>query len=151
MSAHPRHEADKPITNRLLAHGIGFSISHSAARIPSNGQGFRWHCALMWADKIMWEGEYFKGLGHAINAKRANGRPFKKAPGVSQDDLLESLYIDARSWEGNPIFEDFCRDFGYDTDSIKALKIHDGCRRAYIALRSIPHLYDLLNEVIGDL
>lgn len=141
----------EPIKDRLLAHGIGFSLFHTATPLPSDGEKFRWHCTLVWGNQRMWEGGYFKGSGHAIEVKRADGKRFKKAPGVSLDDLLEALHNDATAWESNPVFEDFCRDMGYSEDSIKALEIHNGCRKAYVALRNIPHLYDLLGEIMEEL
>ena len=44
-------------------------------------------------------------------------RPTKK-------DILYFMILDD---VGNMNFNDFCNEFGYDNDSIKALKIYEGC------------------------
>jgi len=43
------------------------------------------------------------------------------------DDVLDSLLSDAQA--GEQTFEDFCADFGYDSDSRKAEKIWRACQR----------------------
>jgi len=42
----------------------------------------------------------------------------------SAGDVLSCLIMDACSYENATDFEDFCRDFGYDTDSRKAERIY---------------------------
>ena len=41
--------------------------------------------------------------------------------------VMECLFLDAESSSEN--FEDFCSNFGYDTDSRKAERIYNACKR----------------------
>lgn len=43
------------------------------------------------------------------------------------EGVMESLFLDAES--GNDSFEDFCSNFGYDTDSRNAEKIWNACQK----------------------
>ncbi len=71
----------------------------------------------------------------------------------SRYDVLNALYCfvsDAVS--GLDSFEEFCRNFGYDTDSREAYKTWQACQRSTTkALRvldvSRSELYDFLNEL----
>jgi|SRR5215472_2608761 len=54
--------------------------------------------------------------------------PFFMGPANTREptaaDVLYCLVSDASSYENATGFEDFCRDFGYDTDSRKAERIY---------------------------
>lgn len=43
--------------------------------------------------------------------------------------ILLSTALDATSYDTATDFEDFCGEFGYSDDSIKALKIYNACKR----------------------
>ncbi|MBT2325510.1 hypothetical protein J7E62_24560 [Variovorax paradoxus] len=47
--------------------------------------------------------------------------------------VLGSLFVDASGAEST--FEDWCGDFGYDSDSIKALNIYRACQQIVLDLR----------------
>lgn len=49
-------------------------------------------------------------------------------------DVLWSLCMDASTCISSPTFEEFCSEFGYDTDSRAALSTWDECRKTYNAL-----------------
>jgi len=49
--------------------------------------------------------------------------------------VLESLLTDAEA--GAVSFEDFCGDFGYDTDSRKAYRTWQACKRTTISLHRL--------------
>jgi len=70
-----------------------------------NGQGF-----------TPWKLDYFTGLGC---------RP--ETP--TKSDVLHSLLMDADA--GLSTFKDWCADFGYNDDSIKALETYKACVRTY--------------------
>ena len=60
---------------------------------------------------------FFTGIG-----SRKDGKPEKpKAASVLHSLLMDTYAIDSS-------FEDWCSDYGYDTDSIKALKTYKACR-----------------------
>lgn len=78
--------------------------------------------------------EYKTGLGHAKNADKRKlfGVELKpKMPKIR--DILWCLVSDARA--GEMLFEDFCNEFGYDSDSISALKIYSKCQETALKLR----------------
>ena len=77
-----------------------------------------------------------------------------KNPRLESDyDLLNAFYCfvsDALS--GLESFEIFCGEFGYDTDSRKAEKIHKVCKRAYTKFERVSgfsndEMYDFINEL----
>jgi len=68
----------------------------------------------------------------------------------SEYDVINAFYCfvsDAVS--GLETFEEFCADFGYDNDSITALKTWRACKRSYNKLTRIYNgdLYVLINEL----
>lgn len=57
-------------------------------------------------------------------------------------DALDSLYS----------FDEFCGEFGYDTDSRKAEKVYRACKRAYAKFERVSgfsddEMYDFINEL----
>lgn len=75
-------------------------------------------------------------------------------PSLESDyDLLNAFYCfvsDALS--GLYSFDEFCGEFGYDTDSRKAEKIYKACKRAYAKFERVSgfsesELYDFINEL----
>jgi len=68
----------------------------------------------------------------------------------SEYDILNAFYCfvsDAIS--GSYSFEEFCSEFGYDTDSRKAEKTWKACQESYNNLLNIYNgdIYDLVNEL----
>ena len=68
----------------------------------------------------------------------------------SEYDVLNAFYCfvgDAVS--GSYSFEEFCSEFGYDTDSRKAEKTWKACQESYNNLLNIydGDIYDLVNEL----
>ena len=77
-----------------------------------------------------------------------------KNPRLESDyDLLNAFYCfvsDAIS--GLESFENFCGEFGYDTDSRKAEKTYKLCKRAYVKFNRVSgfsddEMYDFINEL----
>lgn len=68
-------------------------------------------------------------------------------------DVLNAFYCfvsDALS--GLESFDNFCGEFGYDTDSRKAEKIYKACKRAYAKFERVSgysddEMYDFINEL----
>jgi hypothetical protein len=46
-------------------------------------------------------------------------------------DALNCIVVDAQCWFNANSFQDFCEEFGYDSDSISHRKIYDACGKAY--------------------
>lgn len=53
---------------------------------------------------------------------------------IDLKDVERCLFNDAECFEFSSDFEDFCFNFGLDTDSIKALKVYEGCKEIYLKL-----------------
>lgn len=60
-------------------------------------------------------------------------------------DVLGSLISDAKSYESSRDFTDFCNEFGYDTDSIRAERIYQACKETSYALNN------LFGEDLGEI
>ena len=65
-------------------------------------------------------------------------------------DVLHSLVMDAQAT--GYTFEDWCADFGYDSDSRKAYKVYEACLESGVKLRriftstQIARLFEILQE-----
>lgn len=63
-------------------------------------------------------------------------------------DVLDSLRMDAQAMECSPGFEDFCAEFGYDTDSRRAEQMHRavmesaGRMQSWLGLRILADLLE---------
>lgn len=90
--------------------------------------------------------EYHIGIGHATKSTGFNKPLSLKNKKVIRDGdtyihvpklkhILHALALDAQS--GLDTFEDFCSNFGYDTDSRKALEVYLACQDANIKLRKV--------------
>lgn len=65
-------------------------------------------------------------------------------------DFLWALMIDAQSYENNPFYMDFCKEFGYDdVYECKAKKAFKGCQNASIKIHKLfteEEIEQLYNE-----
>lgn len=75
----------------------------------------KWQVKLVYFDK-----EYVTDFYMGCGLVNKNGRPRKP----QKKDVLYSMIIDDVS---DMSFNDFCNEFGYDNDSIKALEIYKAC------------------------
>lgn len=73
----------------------------------------------------------YKTILHRRNPKRQITTPFHMGPahceGPTAADVLYCLISDTTSVDNARSFEDWCAEFGYDTDSRKAEKIYKQC------------------------
>lgn len=77
----------------------------------------KWQVKLVYFDK-----EFVTDFYMGSRLVNKMGRP--KKPTIK--DVLYAMIMDDVS---NLNFDDFCDEFGYDNDSIKALKIYEGCQK----------------------
>ena len=68
-----------------------------------------------------WSTDYFTGLG--LRKKSSFGSSTPKKPKIA--DVLYTLFMDARAADLN--FDDWCDEFGFSSDSIKALNTYKQC------------------------
>ena len=78
-----------------------------------------------------WSTDYFTGLGLRTKPRAAWDSPKPKKPKI--EDVLYSLFSDASAAELN--FHDWCAEYGYSDDSIKALNTYKQCLDIATALR----------------
>ena len=77
-----------------------------------------------------WSTDYFTGLGLRTKPNKwGDTKPVK--PTIA--DVLHSLFLDASAADLN--FHDWCAEYGYSDDSIKALNTYKACLDTATALR----------------
>ena len=91
--------------------------------------------------------DYFTGLGLRTNPNSWGQRKPKK-PKVA--DVLHSLTMDASAADEN--FHDWCANFGYSDDSIKAMNTYKACLEVAVALRKhfSPDTLRQVRELLQD-
>lgn len=78
-----------------------------------------------------WNTDYFTGLGLRRKAKQSWVKDTPQKPNVAE--VLHSLFLDASAADYN--FSDWCAEYGYIDDSIKALNIYKQCLETAAMLR----------------
>lgn len=89
---------------------------------------------------------YMTGMGHKTNAVNYDKKPKSLTRKVLREDdyfvhipkvrdVLHCLFMDADAGEMSQ--QDFCDNFGYDFDSIKALNSYRSCSETSMQLRRI--------------
>lgn len=142
---------------------IPWSLSRNAGeKDPS----LNWECTLRSGDDS-YSFSYTKGSGHChayrnpvsfhdgrmdvYATKEAILRECEtghKAPPPTLEEVCYSLFLDA--YDGD--FEDWCEEYGYSDDSIKAKAMYEECCRTRRALqRMFGSHYDSLKELLSDM
>lgn len=117
--------------------------------------------------------EYSTGIGNRVELDRFKRDEFKRIMGknpkkdkanllmyadglkavskvkpLNIDDVLYSLVSDSQA--GNETFDDFCDNFGYDNDSIKASEIYRACQKNSKKVRTFIKDLDEAGELFQD-
>lgn len=92
--------------------------------------------------------DYFTGLGLRHKPKTSWATPTPKKPKVA--DVLHSLIMDASAADEN--FHDWCANYGYSDDSIKAMNTYKACLEIAVALRKhfSPDTLRQVRELLQD-
>lgn len=100
----------------------------------------KWQIKLVYFDKI-YVTDFYMGSGLVDKI----GKP--KEP--TKKDVLYSMIIDDVS---DLDFNDFCNEFGYNNDSIKALKVYEACKRETKAYYDMfdSEERETLEEILSD-
>jgi len=118
-------------------------------RNPISKKSENWQdMTYQWQAKFKTEGgfftvDYFTGQG--LVEKRGE-RIIPKKPTVK--DVIYALYGDSRAC--NQSFNDWCSDFGYDSDSLKALNTYQACCESGVRLRKLGLSVDYLEKEFSD-
>lgn len=100
----------------------------------------KWQVKLVYFDK-----EFVTDLYMGSGLVNKAGKPKKP----TKKDVLYSMMAGDVS---DMNFNDFCREFGYDNDSIKALKIYKACEKETEAYHNMfdSEEREILNELLED-
>lgn len=92
--------------------------------------------------------DYFTGLGLRHKPKTSWATPTPKKPKVA--DVMHSLIMDASAADEN--FHDWCANYGYSDDSIKAMNTYKACLESAVALRKhfSPDTLRQVRELLQD-
>lgn len=134
---------------------VEFNIETLPVKITYVGETVRdnnWKCD-QWRVELsnkmgMWSTDYFTGLGLRTKPNTWGERKLKK-PTVA--DVLHSLFMDASAADYN--FSDWCDEFGYSDDSIKALNMYKTCLDTATALRKYfsPEQRKAIQSIIEEM
>lgn len=92
--------------------------------------------------------DYFTGLGLRTKPRNEWDKARPKKPKVA--DVLHSLILDASAADEN--FHDWCANYGYSEDSIKAMNTYKACLEVAQALRKhfSPDTLRQVRELLQD-
>lgn len=134
----------------LQQNGIAYAVRYVGETVKTDTDPKGWKCD-EWrvtlskgAGKI--ECPYYTGLGHrkipALQKARvlkeyhhSRHAEFAKPVAPHAADVLHSLTLDGQAADMS--FHDWCADYGYDSDSIKALGIYNECCKTGRELRAM--------------
>lgn len=100
----------------------------------------KWQIKLVYFDKI-YVTDFYMGSGLVDEM----GKPKKP----TKEDILSAMITDDVS---DLDFDDFCNEFGYNNDSIKALKVYEACKRETKAYYNMfdSEEREVLRELLED-
>lgn len=92
--------------------------------------------------------DYFTGLGLRHKPRASWDTPKPKKPKVA--DVLHSLIIESSAADEN--FHEWCENYGYSDDSIRAMNIYKACLETSVALRKhfSPETLRQVRELLQD-
>ena len=154
------NEQDKKAAEYLAAQGVTFSTRALGETSRDGWTCDEWRVSfqrvhldsrLPVRDKAALETAYYTGTGHrAKPAKRMSWDNAPRPVAPTAGSVLYSLLLDASGADEN--FHDWCANYGYDTDSRKALATYMACQENSDKLRKvfspaqIAHIQELLQE-----
>ncbi len=138
MHTKPLSEQEQAVQDYVTREcGTAYTVTYTGEQTRYND----WKCD-SWHFTIKGQSfEYYTGTGH-----RKTGTAI--TPPIA--GLLYSIIIDGSSADST--FEDWCSDFGYDTDSRKALETYLACQQNATKFRKIftAEQREKLQELLQD-
>ena len=117
-------------------HGITCKCTEIPERTDSSEA---WKGATHWRVRIKTQGNRNPATGRTklLTVQYSRGSAYTGEP-PEVGDVLESLKMDASEFQGDtvPMFEEWARNYGYDTDSRKAERVYRACRSFTWRLRA---------------
>jgi hypothetical protein len=124
--------------SQILAHiyGMTFAARYIGKRKRPQDDGkdwecYEWECSFSKPNTKPILFPYYMGLAHATKPKYQSAEPKPIAPHAA--DVLQSLILDGEAV--NESFLDWCANYGYSDDSIKALNTYNECCKTGEILR----------------
>ena len=147
-------DANAAIKALLLANNVTY-LTEGGEKIEKRDMGIDgkpWPCyawRVSFSKSTTWQTfDYYCGLSHATKPKHSYQTPKPIPPTAA--DVLHSLVLDATAVNEN--FSDWCANYGYSDDSIKALRIYQECIETARRLRTIfaPDTLKQIEELLQD-
>jgi hypothetical protein len=106
----------KTIADFITEQHIGMAVerANNNPNMDDSADMSHWLCRFNHPDGRQMRVHFSMGSGHAGKAPRA-------------DEVLDCLASDAAGVSNAQSFDDWCAEYGYDTDSPKAEKIYNAC------------------------
>ena len=146
-------------TESKKLESLGYKLQSTLVRDHEWGSNRMadWNCELTGPNGKTVSVEYHTGKGHRhilpgkgkmqLRASMADWERSKPtAPELA--DLVHCLLLDSSASDQS--FDGWCSDFGYDTDSRKALDTYLACQKAGSDLRSIGANIEQLQDLLQD-
>lgn len=134
----------KPITPEEAGITIESLNTHAEVR-DGDWPCIAYDCRLLKDGKVFWAGPFYMGIGHVKDtekqpwqtptrclskpdqAERAAQLAMRQKVKPSVKDVMHSLLLDGSAAFDSIKFEDWCAEYGYSDDSIKAKDTYETC------------------------
>lgn len=159
------------LSDKLKKLDITFKSVHVAFIEDENWPHDLWRCTIKYKSSVYVCDNYKTGIGHRrldlfvkkeftnygskrywnkyigkyLTEQEAAKAGWLKPTAPSVADVIHSLLSDASGADNT--FEDWCSDFGYDSDSRKALDIYLKCQKNLLEMRKLFGC-ELFNELV---
>lgn len=126
------------ISEFLMIQPIKFQATYVGKRKADNWEHYLWFVEMEIVEtqsgkkNRRYETDYRCGMGHSVSGYYM-GKTVKKPSPPRIEDVLFSLSLDCRVESHS--FSEWCEEFGYSDDSIKALKVYQQCMEEYDSLK----------------
>jgi len=128
-------KTEKNIINGFDFSALPIKVTYVGKVQDKEWPHFLWTVVLKGKDGLYWTAPYKTGLGLVEKPKtRPCGPPPSEQPKrPTNADIMYSLLLDADADDQS--FNEWCDNYGYDTDSMKAFKMYQACCEEAISLK----------------
>jgi hypothetical protein len=113
---------EKTLKALINEKGLKMTVKYGAKENPEFKNSDGWTVTLRNGTKRM-TFPFYVGSGHNGAEPKIN-------------DVMDCLLSDASGYENSRDFEEWCSEYGYDTDSRKAEKIYKACEKEFEKLKN---------------
>lgn len=140
-------ETKSAVANFLAGASVQFSVKAMGETMRDNWKCDAWRVTFSVTRHSM-ATDYFTGTGHRSKPKTRFDTAKPVAPKAA--DVLYSLLLDSEAC--NESFNDWCDNFGYSNDSLKAINTYQQCCKIGEDMRKVfsPDQMATLRELLQD-